>query len=314
MDFIKEADNAQKTAEFIANEPRLRDKVYIPKVYPEYSTKRVMTAEWIEGIRLSDREGIFRLMGEQPIGLSPTKPVDPMSSTLLVASPPSALSSSSLLSSYTQPPVQTNSRPLKGGVKSIMQTMVELFSAQMFEWGWVHCDPHPGNVLVRPSPIEPTRPQVVLIDHGLYVNLSEDFRQAWSHLWRAMLEGDYDGVDKVVKGWGMGLPDLMASFTLMRPTILKKGRKRMKKEAEREEHNIDVTERKPLTQYEMSVIMKQKLKEFLQDTDRMPKELIFLSKNTRMVQGTLQNLLLAISFSLYSFLLPKVTTNLSVVP
>jgi len=33
---------------------------------------------------------------------------------------------------------------LKGGVKAIMQTMVDLFSAQMFEMGWVHCDPHPG--------------------------------------------------------------------------------------------------------------------------------------------------------------------------
>jgi len=94
-----------------------------------------------------------------------------------------------------------------------------------------------------------------------------------------MLEGDYEGVDNVVKGWGMGLPDLMASFTLMRPTVLKKGR-RKKQDGE---HNHE--REKSLTQYEMSVVMKQKLREFLQDTDRMPKELIFLSKNMRMVQG-----------------------------
>jgi len=44
-------------------------------------------------------------------------------------------------------------------------------------------------------------------------------------------------------------------------------------------------EKKPLTHYEMSVLMKKKLKEFLIDTDRMPKVLIFLTRNMRMVQG-----------------------------
>jgi len=160
-----------------------------------------------------------------------------------------------------------------------MQTMVELFSAQMFEWGWVHCDPHPGNVLVRPSPSNPSRPQLVLLDHGLYVRIPEDFKRDWVRLWRAMLVGDYQGVDTVTRGWGMGLPDLMASFTLMRPTILRKGRKKKPDDGQ---------ERRPLTQYEMSVKMKAKLKEFLTDTDRMPKVLIFLTRNMRMVQGNNQ--------------------------
>jgi len=259
LDFIREAENARRTAEFVAKEPRLRDTVYIPVVYPDCSTKRVMTAEWIDGVRLSDRDGIFRLMGENP---------PPVSSAN--AWPDHASDSAST----------TPFKPLKGGVRSVMQTMVELFSAQMFEWGWVHCDPHPGNILIRPSPIDPSRSQLVLIDHGLYVSLSEDFRREWARLWRATLEGDYEGVEKVVTGWGIGLPDLMASFTLLRPTILKKGRKK----------NVDPTipggkKSPPMTHYERSVIMKKKLKEFLLDTDRMPKELIFLSKNMRMVQG-----------------------------
>lgn len=29
---------------------------------------------------------------------------------------------------------------------------VELFSAQMFDWGFVHCDPHPGNIIIRARP------------------------------------------------------------------------------------------------------------------------------------------------------------------
>ncbi|KAF8152294.1 ABC1 family-domain-containing protein [Crassisporium funariophilum] len=279
LDFIREANNARLTAEFVAKEPLLRDKVYIPKVYPEYSTKKVMTAEWIDGVRLSDKPGIFRLMG-QPLPETPHSThgttIDPLSATLLVGSSPN--SHTTPASSLVMP-----LKPLKGGVKSIMQTMVELFSAQMFEWGWVHCDPHPGNVLVRPRPSDPSKPQLVLIDHGLYVRVPEDFKRDWVRLWRAMLAGDYQGVDAVTRGWGMGLPDLMASFTLMRPTILTKGRKKKeKKEGEQKEE-------KTLTQYEMSVVMKAKLKEFLTDTDRMPKVLIFLTRNMRMVQGNNQS-------------------------
>jgi len=218
-----------------------------------------MTAEWIDGVRLSDREGIFRLMGENtpPVNAWPDHTSDSASTTT------------------------TPFKPLKGGVRSVMQTMVELFSAQMFEWGWVHCDPHPGNILIRPSPTHPSRSQLVLIDHGLYVSLSEGFRGEWARLWRATLEGDYEGVEKVVTGWGIGLPDLMASFTLLRPTILKKGRKKKNVDTA----TPDGAKIPPVTHYERSVIMKKKLKEFLLDTDRMPKELIFLSKNMRMVQG-----------------------------
>lgn len=270
LDFIREGENSRRTAELIAKEPRLRDKVYIPKVYPEYSTKRVMTAEWIDGVRLSDRDGIFLLMGEKP---------PPVSSSYMLPDHASDSASSSLPAF----------KPLKGGVRSIMQTMVELFSAQMFEWGWVHCDPHPGNILIRPSPSDPSHPQLVLIDHGLYVGLPDDFRRDWARLWRSTLEGNYEEVEKVVKGWGIGLPDLMASFTLLRPTILKKGRK---KAANSTSVGLNM---KSLTHYERSVLTKAKLKEFLLDTDRMPKELIFLSKNTRMVQGRLYVVVMSLS-------------------
>ncbi|KAF8888371.1 hypothetical protein CPB84DRAFT_1749506 [Gymnopilus junonius] len=283
------ADNARQTAEFVASEPRLRDKVHIPKVYPEYTTKRVMVAEWIDGVRLSDKAGIFRLMGERlPGGVVSDSdsdvPINPYSATSLVASAPSSTpTSSASISPTAVSSLQLPSKPLKGGVQSIMQTMVELFSAQMFDWGWVHCDPHPGNVLVRPSPSHPSQPQLVLLDHGLYVRVPEEFRRDWIRLWRAMLAGDYAGVEEVTKGWGFGVPDLMASFTLMRPTVLRNNRKvTPKKEGENKE-------RRPLTQYEISVRMKAKLKEFLADTERMPKVLIFLTRNMRMVQGNNQS-------------------------
>ncbi|KAF9005222.1 ABC1 family-domain-containing protein [Cyathus striatus] len=285
LDFEREARNAQQTADFVASEPRLRDKVYIPKVYPQYSTKRVMTAEWIDGVRLSDRPGIRRLMGERDPDVEHSTSILGASSTADILQP--TFSESPPESPTSSPSsLKIPEKPLKGSTKAIMQTMVELFSAQMFDWGWVHCDPHPGNVLVRPSPVNPSKPQLVLLDHGLYVRVPNDFRRDWVRLWRGMLSGDFKEVDHVTRGWGMTMPDLLASFTLMRPVILRRGRKQKSKEEKEKE---EAEKRKPMTQYEMSVKMKEKLKGFLVDTDRMPKVLIFLTRNMRMVQGNNQS-------------------------
>ncbi|OSX61911.1 hypothetical protein POSPLADRAFT_1070397 [Postia placenta MAD-698-R-SB12] len=239
LDFTLEAENALKTAEFIAAEPRLADRVYIPKVYPELSTKKVMVAEWIDGVRLSDRRGIRRLMGEDD-------GADALPRT----------------------------RSLKGGVKTIMQTMVELFSAQIFEWGWVHCDPHPGNIIIRPHPAHPRRPQLVLLDHGLYVRLTREFQREYATLWKGLMTLDHDVVKGVAAQWGIGAPDIFASATLMRPVRF----------AGQEAENLE-----NLSEYDRSVRLKEKLKSFLTDTDKIPKPLIFIGRNMRIVQANNQS-------------------------
>ncbi|THH28903.1 hypothetical protein EUX98_g5280 [Antrodiella citrinella] len=253
LDFELEAQNAERTAQFVAQEPSLSGRVYIPKVYPEYTTKRIMTAEWIDGIRLSDRPGIFRLMGEEDPGAKHAS-----------VPPPST--------------VPFTSAPLKGGVRAIMSTMVDLFSAQIFSWGWVHCDPHPGNVIIRPNPKNPSHPQLVLIDHGLYVSMPEDFRQQYATVWKSLLIQDLDTVIKVTQQWGIGAPDLFASATLLKPVRFGSD-KELARKAEKWV---------AMTDYEQSVAMKAKLQTFLVDTDAMPKELLFIGRNMRIVQGNNQ--------------------------
>ncbi|PFH49163.1 hypothetical protein AMATHDRAFT_195305 [Amanita thiersii Skay4041] len=288
LNFVREARNAQRTATFIESEPRLKGKVYIPVVYPEYSTKRVLTAEWIEGVRLSDRVSVRRLMGEKVSNASEVS--SPPAVAASPSSPRSGLGPEALpgnlhptnVAAFEDRSDQSWSmnpaKPLKGGMQAVLKTMVELFSAQMFDWGWVHCDPHPGNVIIRPNPSRPDYPQLVLLDHGLYVDVPESFRKEWVALWRGMLAGDFQQVERVTKAWGMGMPDLVASFTLMRPVILKRGRP-TKRQGDKKQK-----EKERLSQYEMSVLMKKKLRGFLTDTDRMPKVLIFLTRNMRMVQ------------------------------
>jgi aarF domain-containing kinase len=45
-DFVNEANNSEEMKACVQGESRLRSKVYIPKIYREYSSRRVMTAEW----------------------------------------------------------------------------------------------------------------------------------------------------------------------------------------------------------------------------------------------------------------------------
>lgn len=42
-----------------------------------------------------------------------------------------------------------------------------MYSEMIFVNGFVHCDPHPGNVLVRKCP-KSNKTEIVLLDHGLY--------------------------------------------------------------------------------------------------------------------------------------------------
>ncbi|OBZ69637.1 ABC1 family protein C10F6.14c [Grifola frondosa] len=229
LDFEAEARNAMRTAEFVASEKRLSHRVYIPRVYPELSTKKVMVAEWIDGW-----------------GRGGPLPADRF-------------------------------RTLKGGVKAVMETMVEMFSAQIFDWGWVHCDPHPGNIIIRPHPERPTHPQFVLLDHGLYVRVSETFQRQYATLWKGLLTVDFDVVKSVGEEWGIGMPDLFASATLMRPVKFAQQKNGLE--------NFD-----NMSDYERGVVMKERLKGFLTDTDKMPKALIFILRNMRIVQGNNQSL------------------------
>ena len=233
------------TAKFIAGDPRLKDKAYVPVVYEKYTTKKVMTAEWIDGVRMTDRNGVRRLMGEH---------VDVSSET----------------SAANRFPI------LKGGTSTVLKTMVELFSAQIFEWGWVHCDPHPGNMIVRPHPTIKGSPQLVLLDHGLYVRATPKFQRQYATLWKSLMTLDLGVLEEVATEWGIGEPKMFASATLMRPISSFND----KNDVEAVKFEKEFSE---MNHYERSVVMKKRLQNFLVDQDRMPKELLFIGRNLRFV-------------------------------
>ncbi|KAA1475226.1 ABC1-domain-containing protein [Dentipellis sp. KUC8613] len=222
LDFINEAQNAKRTAAFVASDPSLHKRVHIPHVYDALTTHRIMTAEWIDGTRLSDRDGVVSLLGAE-------------------------------------------------GTRTLVQTMTDLLSTQIFRWGWLHSDPHPGNVIVRPGP------ELVLLDHGLYVHLSETLRRQYAEFWTGMLALDLGTVRRIAGEWGIGMPEVFASAVALKPVRFQKGRSEEEQEFAKE-----------MSQYEAGVRMKKMLKGFLTDTDKMPKELIFIGRTMRIMQNNNQ--------------------------
>src|SRR5260221_5276405 len=62
IDFVTEAANAKRFEEMFKDDPT----IYIPRVYEEYTSRRVLVLEWIDGIKINDyatleTEGIDRM-------------------------------------------------------------------------------------------------------------------------------------------------------------------------------------------------------------------------------------------------------------
>ena len=139
--------------------------VHVPRVLPELSGRHVLTMELVNGVKLSDADGITALR------LWPAE---------------------------------------------VASLLTAAFSVMVFSEGFVHCDPHPGNLLVRAQPqtddrTEPpghaVRPQLVLLDHGLYRELGSEFRVQYCRLWDALLTQDHRRGRAAAQSLGVRLED-----------------------------------------------------------------------------------------------------------
>jgi aarF domain-containing kinase len=74
-------------------------------------------------------------------------------------------------------------------LKRLSKIISEAFTYMIFEKGFVHSDPHPGNMFVRDKkmPDGTTDLELVILDHGIYTTLPEDTRLSYTKLWRGIL-------------------------------------------------------------------------------------------------------------------------------
>ncbi len=84
--------------------------------------------------------------------------------------------------------VQSSSHSSDKLNREISSLITSLFQCQVFLSGFVHCDPHPANVLWKK--MDNGRPQLILLDHGLYKQIDDDFRIEYANLWKGLLMAD----------------------------------------------------------------------------------------------------------------------------
>ena len=117
--------------------------------------------------------------------------------------------------------------------------------------------------------------QLVLIDHGLYISETETFRLQYCQLWKAILTWDNKTLNKIASEWGVQFPDILASATLLSPY-------RGAPPPDRD-HLKDAKDA-----YKAQIAIRDTLRNFLSDTEKLPLELLFLGRNMRIVQATNQ--------------------------
>lgn len=109
--------------------------------------------------------------------------------------------------------------------REVAKLLSQAFAEMTFKHGFVHCDPHAANMMVRPLPagrrsfFGKREPQLILLDHGLYKELDDTTRINYAALWKALIFADPRAIkeNSVKLGAGDDLYALFAGILTMRP-------------------------------------------------------------------------------------------------
>ncbi|KAK2149688.1 hypothetical protein LSH36_442g03031 [Paralvinella palmiformis] len=139
LDFEHEAHNGERCAKDLGH----FSYIYVPKINWDLTTKRVLTAEYIDGVKVNNVESIKNM------GLSLT---------------------------------------------DVDHKLVECFSYQIFHTGFVHADPHPGNIFIRKG--KDKKAEVVILDHGLYDYIKPEDRVNLCRLYKSIIMNNEENMQK----------------------------------------------------------------------------------------------------------------------
>ncbi len=129
LDFTREANNIGRFQRQFAGD----DTVYIPRYYPEFCSRRILTMERVEGFKISNLDKITQA---------------------------------------------------KLNAKKIAENGARAFLKQIFEYGFFHADPHPGNLMVMPGN------RVAFIDFGMIGRIHSETRQLLSDIMVGLVQHD----------------------------------------------------------------------------------------------------------------------------
>ncbi|XP_039268202.2 aarF domain-containing protein kinase 1-like [Styela clava] len=186
LDFLHEGKNAEKVAEQL----KCFEWLKVPKIHWNISSERVLVMEYCEGGQVND------------LGYFKRNNID---------------------------------------CNHVSRLLGKLFSEMIFVHGFVHCDPHPGNVLVKRRSDEERKildgsflslswirsflpfflggksrcseVELVLLDHGLYQTLDDDFRYEYAGLWQGLISANVKKIKQHSSKFGVG--DMYPLFATM---------------------------------------------------------------------------------------------------
>eukprot|EP00903_Cladosiphon_okamuranus_P008879 g8501.t1 len=235
LDFVQEGTNAERVARMF----RGNANVFVPAIHWDLSSRRVLTMDFVHGVKISDKEGIERE------GMDPA---------------------------------------------AVARTVTRTFGDMIYCHGFLHCDPHPGNLMVRPRHHSPPgkvavgaerRPkpnsvahQVVLLDHGMYRRLEPDFRLTYSRLWKAFVTRDTALGERCAVDLGVK-PEMYDALSLIltwRPTST----------TARVGQRITEEERQALVAKYKVILSTDSLNAFL---ERLPRDMLFAMRTSDLVRS-----------------------------
>lgn len=143
LDFIHESVNVQRFHRNFEDDKKDEGWIHSPKVYSELTTTKVLTLEYIEGIKVSDSQKLFNN------GLDR---------------------------------------------KVVAHRLALSYFKQVFNYGFFHADPHPGNLLILPDNV------ICYLDYGMMGSILKKDIEQFGHLFIAVNKKD---VRKIIRSLQM---------------------------------------------------------------------------------------------------------------
>jgi predicted unusual protein kinase regulating ubiquinone biosynthesis (AarF/ABC1/UbiB family) len=144
----------------------------------------------------------------------------------------------------------------------MIENLIEFYGGQLLVHGVFHADPHPGNILVQPDA------RIVLVDYGMVVEITPEFRQELVRAVAAAVRSDVDGlIDAVYK------LDML-EFDVNPSTI-----------REAAQAIIAIHFDKKLTQRQIQEISYQILNTFYRFPLRLPSNLVYILRTAVLIEG-----------------------------
>jgi len=144
----------------------------------------------------------------------------------------------------------------------MIENLIEFYGGQLLVHGLFHADPHPGNILVQPDA------RIVLLDYGMVVEITSDFRHQLIHAVASAVHSDVDGVIDAAYKLDMLESDVSPSTV-----------------REAAQAIISIHLDKNLTQRQIQEISYQVLNTFYRFPLRLPSNLVYILRTAALIEG-----------------------------